>query len=107
MSSRPGSKTCSERTACRSNASSATKGGPANSTNGVLAGGNGLSHERTSLLPLFDLAAAVDDERHLLAVFHRLDGRTFGCRFDVSDLNKLRQSLGCEFVDLRVNSRFA
>ena len=38
------------------------------------------------LAPLLDLAAAVDDEGHFLAVFHRLDGRTFGGRFDFSDL---------------------
>src|SRR6202011_5599735 len=42
--------------------------------------------ENSFLAPLLDLAAAVDDEGHFLAVFHRLDGRTFGGGFDVSDL---------------------
>ena len=42
--------------------------------------------ENQSLSPLLDLAAAVDDEGYVLAVFHRLDGRTFGGGFDVSDL---------------------
>jgi hypothetical protein len=41
---------------------------------------------RSLLLPLFNLATAVDDERHLLAVFHRPDGDTFGGALDVSDL---------------------
>jgi len=36
-SSGRGSKTYNERTACRSNASTAANGGPANSTEGVLA----------------------------------------------------------------------
>jgi hypothetical protein len=56
--------------------------------------------ENTSLLlPLFDLAAAVDDDGHFLAVFHRLDGRTFGGGFDVSDLRvACRLKLGYKFL---------
>ena len=46
--------------------------------------------ENTLLAPFLDLAAAVDDEGHILAVFHRLDGRTFGGGFDVSDLRITR-----------------
>jgi hypothetical protein len=37
------------------------------------------------------LAAAVDDERHFLAVFHRLDGYTFGGGFDFPDLRITRR----------------
>jgi hypothetical protein len=33
-----------------------------------------------------DLAAAVDDKEHFLAVFRRPDGCTFGGGFDVPDL---------------------
>jgi hypothetical protein len=40
----------------------------------------------TSLVPLFDLAAAVDDKGHFLAVLRRLHSSSFGGRFDVSDL---------------------
>jgi hypothetical protein len=46
--------------------------------------------ENRSLLPLLDLAAAIDDEGHFLAVFHRLDGRTFGGGFDFSNLRITR-----------------
>jgi hypothetical protein len=45
-----------------------------------------LRRETQDLAPLLDLATAVDDEGHFLAVFHRLDGRTFGGRFDFSNL---------------------
>src|SRR6266481_4700513 len=42
------------------------------------------------LLPLLDLAAAIDDERNVLTVFRRLDGDTFGRGFDVPDLRIAR-----------------
>ena len=42
--------------------------------------------ENQSLAPLLDLAAAVDDDGHILAVFHRLNGRAFGGGLDFSDL---------------------
>ncbi len=54
-------------------------------------GGNGLPRRKNqSLVPLLDLAAAVDDEGHFLAVFHRPDGHTFGGGFDYSDLRITR-----------------
>jgi len=40
----------------------------------------------SSLLPLFDLAAGVNDKGHCFAVFHRLNRNTFGGGFDVPDL---------------------
>jgi hypothetical protein len=53
--------------------------------------GNGLPRrENQSLAPFLDLAAAVDDEGHFLAVFHRLDRRTYGGGLDVSDLRITR-----------------
>jgi hypothetical protein len=39
-----------------------------------------------SLFPLFNLAAAVDNEGHFLAVLHRLGGNSFGGGFDVPNL---------------------
>jgi hypothetical protein len=52
-----------------------------------------------SLTFLFDLAAAVDDEGYFLAVLRRLDGRTFGGGFDVSDLRITRGfKLGYKFL---------
>jgi hypothetical protein len=41
-------------------------------------------------VPLFDLAAAVDDKGHFLAVLRRLHSSSFGGRFDVSDLRITR-----------------
>ncbi len=43
-----------------------------------------------SLASLLELAAAVEGEGHLLAVFRRLDGRTFSGGFDVPDLRITR-----------------
>jgi hypothetical protein len=42
------------------------------------------------LLPLFDLAAAVNNERHFLAVLGGLNRGTFGGGFDVPDLRVTR-----------------
>jgi hypothetical protein len=49
--------------------------------------------EDQPLVPLFDLAAAVDDKGHFLPVFHRFDSRTFGAGFDFPDLRIARSSL--------------
>jgi hypothetical protein len=38
------------------------------------------------LAPLLDLAAAVDNEGHVLTVFRRLDGNAFGGGLAVADL---------------------
>jgi len=48
--------------------------------------GCGGSRMASSLLPLFDLAAGVNDKGHCLAVFHRLDRNAFGGGSDISDL---------------------
>jgi len=47
--------------------------------------------ENQTLLPFLDLAAAVDNEGDVLAVFRRLDGGTFGRGFDVPDLRIARR----------------
>src|SRR6478736_4232794 len=48
---------------------------------------------------LFDLTAAVDDQRHSLAVLHRLGGDAFGGRLDVADLRVAgRLDPGDEFL---------
>jgi hypothetical protein len=45
------------------------------------------------------LATAVDDQRHFLAVFRRLDGRTFSGGFDLADLRIARGfKFGYEFL---------
>jgi hypothetical protein len=47
--------------------------------------GNPAESMERLLAPLLDLAAAIDDEGHVLTVFRRLDGSAFGGGFDVAD----------------------